>query len=84
MQIKSVELLKHADCVIYDALLDEGCLSYCRPGADVVYVGKRGGFPSLQQTEIDELLVNKCRQHKHVRRCFLCRICKLFAQFAQL
>ena len=31
-------------------------------GAELVYVGKRGGQPSVAQAEIDVLLVAHCRQ----------------------
>lgn len=30
--------------------------------AELLYVGKRGGQPSIIQAEIDEILVDHCRQ----------------------
>lgn len=48
------------------------CLCWVRPlqdlldeapaGAELVYVGKRGGQPSIKQPDIDKLLVQLCQQ----------------------
>lgn len=63
MQVKALRLLQSADCVVYDALAPAEALHECRDDAELVFVGKRGGVPSLKQDEIDALLVRKCRQH---------------------
>src|SRR3546814_12514485 len=44
--------LRSADTVVYDALVDERVLRLARPGAELVYAGKRGGKPSPQQRDI--------------------------------
>lgn len=67
LQVKAVRLLQSADCVVYDALAPEEALDECRDDAELVFVGKRGGEPSLKQAEIDELLVRKCQQHQQAR-----------------
>jgi siroheme synthase len=66
LQVKSLALLEQTDCVIYDDLASQDGLARCKPGTEVVYVGKRGGTPSPKQSEICKLLVSKCQQHNHV------------------
>eukprot|EP00892_Ulva_mutabilis_P011436 jgi/Ulvmu1/8665/UM047_0003.1 len=68
MTIKSIRLLAEAECVVYDDLACQESLSQCKPGTEVVYVGKRGGQPSLKQTEINETLVEKCNTYDNVVR----------------
>ena len=66
VQVKSLELLEQADCVVYDDLASQQGLSRCKPGAELVYVGKRGGTPSPKQPEICQLLVKKCGEFDNV------------------
>lgn len=66
-QVKSLRLLEEADCVIYDDLACQESLSHCQPATEVVYVGKRGGQPSLKQDQINTILVDKCSQYSNVR-----------------
>jgi hypothetical protein len=40
----------------------QGALQYAPAGAELRYVGKRGGKPSIKQAQIDELLVGLCLQ----------------------
>ncbi|MBQ9066517.1 MAG: uroporphyrinogen-III C-methyltransferase [Clostridia bacterium] len=60
--------LEHCDVVLYDSLLDPTVLAYCRPTCEMVYVGKRAGQHARNQEEINELLVGKAREGKHVLR----------------
>lgn len=67
MQVKSLALLEQTECVIHDDLASLDGLARCKPGTEVVYVGKRGGMPSPKQPEICKLLVRKCQEYDHVR-----------------
>jgi uroporphyrinogen III methyltransferase/synthase len=40
----------------------QGLLDEAPAGAELIYVGKRGGQPSTKQPEIDKLLVQLCQQ----------------------
>jgi uroporphyrin-III C-methyltransferase len=60
--------LRHADVVVYDALVDERILAMARPGAALEYAGKRGGKPSLDQDDICRRLVALARQDRRVLR----------------
>jgi uroporphyrin-III C-methyltransferase len=60
--------MQHADCVVYDALVGDDVLKLARPGAELIYAGKRGGKPSAQQGDISELLVQEAKKGRRVLR----------------
>ena len=66
--VKGVECLGRADAVVYDRLAPEALLAYARPGAELIYVGKKPGEPTMPQEEINALLVELGRAGKTVVR----------------
>jgi len=60
--------LRHADIIVYDALVGPGVLALARPGAALEYAGKRGGKPSARQPDISLRLVQLAREGKRVLR----------------
>jgi len=58
LTLKAVDRLKRADAVLYDDLSAGPILSYARPSADLVGVGKRAGRPSPKQHHVSQLLVD--------------------------
>ncbi|MCG8184236.1 uroporphyrinogen-III C-methyltransferase [Tenacibaculum piscium] len=66
--LKAVKVLKQADVVLYDALVNDELLSYINPKAEVIFVGKRRGCYSYQQEQINELIVARAKSHGHVVR----------------
>src|ERR1700677_5297882 len=44
--------IAEADVILYDALANEALLKLARPGAELVYAGKRRGKPSWKQADI--------------------------------
>src|SRR5829696_8644131 len=66
--LKGVECLKQADAVVYDRLAPKELLAYARPDAELIYVGKRPGEPSMPQEEINALLVELGGAEKTVVR----------------
>lgn len=60
LTVRGYELLKRADVVIFDALIDQDLLDLLPLDCDRIDVGKRGGQSSLKQPEIDRILVNAC------------------------
>jgi uroporphyrinogen III methyltransferase/synthase len=66
--IKGVERLKEADAVVYDRLAPETLLRHARPDAELVYVGKEPGRPTMSQERINALLVELGRAGKTVVR----------------
>ena len=60
--------IKEADIIFYDALLNEQILSLAKSNAQLVYVGKRGNKKSINQLEINKLLINEAKKNKRVLR----------------
>src|ERR671915_171271 len=60
--------MEEADTVVYDRLAPESLLGYARLGAELIYVGKKPGEPSMLQGEINALLVELGRAGKTVVR----------------
>jgi uroporphyrinogen III methyltransferase / synthase len=66
--VRGLELLKCADCVIYDKLASPALLNYVRPDAELLAVPKRVGPESFRQEQINNLLVQKAGEGKSVVR----------------
>ena len=66
LTIRALELLKNADAILYDRLVDERILTYARPDAEVVYVGKWPRRESNTQDEIVAQMVRRAREGKSV------------------
>ncbi len=68
LTLRGVHLLQTAEIVIYDALVDPSILTVLSPDCEQIYVGKRGGVPSLKQPDIDRILVEACERKSRVVR----------------
>jgi uroporphyrinogen III methyltransferase/synthase len=68
MSVRSLELIAIADAIFYDRLIPPGALAGARPGAELVYVGKQPGVPSVPQEGIGERLIAAAREGKSVVR----------------
>ncbi|MBE7698498.1 uroporphyrinogen-III C-methyltransferase [Tenacibaculum finnmarkense] len=66
--LKAIKVLKIADVVLYDALVNDELLSYINPKAEVIFVGKRRGCYRYQQEQINELIVARAKSQGHVVR----------------
>jgi uroporphyrinogen III methyltransferase / synthase len=67
--LKGLQLLQKADAVVYDRLVPESLLRHARPGAELVYAGKKpGDDQAMKQEEINTLLVDLGRAGKTVVR----------------
>lgn len=66
--VKGIKALAEADVILYDALANEELLNYARTGAKKIFVGKRAGLHSVQQREINKLIVKYSKSHGHVVR----------------
>ena len=54
--------------VFYDDLLNDNILSLAKPNSDLLYVGKRGNKKSINQLEINKLLIKEANKGKRVLR----------------
>ncbi|TGL62921.1 uroporphyrinogen-III C-methyltransferase [Leptospira sarikeiensis] len=68
MTLKALNILKKAEVILYDALLDPSFLEYFPSSAIVHYVGKRAGQHSATQQEIIDLLVRYAEEGRTVVR----------------
>jgi uroporphyrinogen III methyltransferase / synthase len=68
MTARSLELIAAADAIFYDRLIPPGALDGARDDAELVYVGKQPGVPSVPQDEIGERLVAAAREGRGVVR----------------
>ena len=60
--------LSQADFILHDALADARLLTLARPGAELIYAGKRAGVKSCRQEEISDLLVKLAKEGHRVLR----------------
>ncbi len=60
--------IQQADVILYDALINEALLGLARPGARLVYAGKRAGVKSCKQSDISRTLVSLAKKGKRVLR----------------
>ena len=68
MTVRGLELIRRADCLVYDYLANEAFLLEASPQAEIIYVGKKGGDHTLPQKDINQLLVDKARAGKTIVR----------------
>ncbi len=62
------ELIAAADVLVYDYLVHPDLVEWCPSSCEVVYVGKKAGFHSVPQEEIEALLVDRAKAGKRVVR----------------
>ena len=68
MTARSLELIAGADAIFHDRLIPPGALGGARPDAELVYVGKAPGSPSVPQEEIGDRLIAAAREGRSVVR----------------
>ncbi|MDR2698957.1 MAG: uroporphyrinogen-III C-methyltransferase [Candidatus Methanoplasma sp.] len=65
--VRGLNLLRTADTVVYDALIDQEILNECG-NAELIDAGKRGGDHKMSQNEINDALVKLAMEGKTVVR----------------
>lgn len=65
--LKAIEVLEQADIVLFDALVNNDLLDYAEK-AQKIFVGKRRGWSSYSQDEINRLIVKMAHSFGHVVR----------------
>jgi uroporphyrinogen III methyltransferase / synthase len=60
--------LQKADVVLYDHLVNPDMIRFTQKSAEMIYVGKKEGFASMEQEDINLLLISKAREGKLVIR----------------
>jgi uroporphyrin-III C-methyltransferase / precorrin-2 dehydrogenase / sirohydrochlorin ferrochelatase len=70
LTLRARDVLREADVVLLDRLVDRGILAHLRPDAEVIDVGKRGWATKAgeQQDQIERLLIEHARAGRRVVR----------------
>ena len=66
--LKGLECIKTADVIVYDRLANSRLLSFKRPDAKLIYVGKSPERHTLTQDEINKVLVEEAAKGQVVAR----------------
>ena len=59
--VKAMEKLKQADVVVYDRLINNDLLSYCKKDCEKIFVGKESGYHPIEQENITNVLICKSK-----------------------
>jgi uroporphyrin-III C-methyltransferase len=68
LTLYALHALRAADDIVHDALVDPRILELAGKQAKLIFAGKRGGRPSAQQSDINELLIERARMGRRVLR----------------
>jgi len=68
LTLHTLHALRVAEDIVYDALVDPRILKLAGNQAKLIFSGKRGGRPSSQQGDINELLIERARMQRRVLR----------------
>jgi uroporphyrin-III C-methyltransferase len=68
LTVRGLTLLRRAEVVVYDRLVNPDLLDEAPPAARRIFVGKRAGGPCRSQAEIDALLIAQARLGRRVVR----------------
>ena len=68
MTARSLELIASANVILYDRLIPDGALDGARGDAELLFVGKEGGGPSVPQEQTETLMVERARAGNTVVR----------------
>lgn len=66
--VKGLEILKKADVVLYDRLVNDSFLKFCPNTAELIFVGKEPTRHQIPQEEIINLLIQKAKDFKTIVR----------------
>lgn len=68
LTLKGRRCLEEADVVIYDYLVDQRILTYARPGAELLYAGKKSGDDAIAQADINRMMIDHATTGRVVAR----------------
>lgn len=68
LTIKAYRLIQSADVVVYDRLVSEEIMALVNPNAELLFVGKKLNHHCVPQDQINQILVDKALENKHVVR----------------
>lgn len=66
--VKGLKAVREADCIVYDRLSSPELLEEAKPGCERIYAGKENRSHTMEQEEINRLLVRKSMEYDRVVR----------------
>ncbi len=68
LTLKAAQKIAEADVIVYDYLAGHNFVHKAKPDAELIYVGKSGKQHTVEQNDINQILVTKAREGKTVVR----------------
>ena len=68
LTLKGLRLLKEADFVIHDRLINPRILDFTKQNAEIIDVGKDSNSANIQQEKIHQIIIEKAKMGKKVIR----------------
>ncbi|GEA59314.1 uroporphyrinogen-III C-methyltransferase [Vibrio comitans] len=68
LTVKALRLIQKAEVIVYDRLVSPEIMELVNSDAELIYVGKRLNHHCVPQDQINQVLVEKAQQDKHVVR----------------
>ncbi len=68
ISLRALQILRRADCILYDRLIGPELLNLAPRAAELIYVGKEHIKHSPKQNDINKLLIKKSRSRKTIVR----------------
>ncbi|GAM58978.1 uroporphyrinogen-III methyltransferase [Vibrio ishigakensis] len=68
LTVKALRLIQKAEVVVYDRLVSDEIMSMVNQDAELIYVGKKLNHHCVPQDQINQVLVVKAQENKHVVR----------------
>ncbi len=66
--LRTREAVETAEVIVYDYLCNSEILKWAPRGAEIIFAGKKAGGHTLEQAEINRLLIDRARSGKRVVR----------------
>ena len=68
LTLKALRIIKSADAILYDRLINPEILLFAKPDCELVYVGKEEGYHPIEQEKINQLLLEYAQKKDVVVR----------------
>ena len=68
LTFKALRLMQQADVVMYDALVSKEIMELCRRDADLIFVGKHRDNHTVEQQDINQMLIDHAKKGRRVVR----------------
>ena len=62
LTLNGKQWLQKADVILYDHLVNPDMVRFAQKSTEMIYVGKKEGIASIEQEQINHLLISKARE----------------------